>query len=177
MWIKGFEDRYEITRDGRVLFHKNGNVTERKLVPDKNGYMTVNIKLNGKVFCKKIHREVGKAFIPPFDGEHINHKNGVKHDNSVDNLEWCSNIDNLKHMRDTGLKPVGIKYSNNATGYYGVSNKSGRFVARVRRGSKEVYLGSYATPEEASAVVQEMLLKELNAISPEVEVTTSRFLI
>lgn len=165
MWIKGFEERYEITKDGSVFFHNNGNKVERKLVPDKNGYMTVNLKKDGKTYCKKIHREVGKTYIYPFSGEQINHINGIKSDNRVDNLEWCTLHENLKHMRETGLKQIGKKYVNNTSGYYGVRvTKSGKFTSILRRGYKNVYLGAFDNAEEASHMVQSMLLDELKGI-------------
>lgn len=160
MWIKGFENRYEITRDGKVFFHKNNSKVERKLVPDKNGYMTINIKSNGKTFCKKIHREVGKTYIYPYDGEQINHINGIKYDNRVENLEWCTVSENLKHMRDTGLKQIGKKYINSTTGYYGVHSKNNKFISVIKRGNKNIYLGTFDTVEEAFDIVQKSLYLE-----------------
>lgn len=160
MWIKGFENRYEITKDGKVFFHKDNVRTERKLVPDKNGYMTINIKKDGKVFCKKIHREVGKTYINSFDGEHINHINGIKSDNRVENLEWCTNFENMKHMRELGLKKVGYKYENNTTGFYGVMYQNNKYQARLKRGRKDIYLGSFDTPQSAFDIVQKSLYDE-----------------
>ena len=160
MWIKGFENRYEITKDGRVFFHKNNVKTERKLVPDKDGYMTINIKKDGKTFCKKIHREVSKTYVYPFDGEQINHINGIKSDNRVENLEWCTNFENMKHMRELGLKKVGYKYENNATGFYGVVYQNNKYQASLRRGRKNIYLGSFDTPQSAFDVVQKSLYDE-----------------
>lgn len=153
MWIKGFENRYEITKDGKVFFHKNGKRIERKLVPDKNGYMTINLKIKNKVYCKKIHREVAKTYIFPYDGEQVNHINGIKYDNNVENLEWCSNVDNARHMLSTGLKKIGSKYANNTTGLYGVHESNGKYRARRRVKNKEYHLGTYNTKEEAYAEI------------------------
>lgn len=162
MWIKGFEDRYEITQDGKVFSYIKGKKLERKLVPDKNGYLTINIKKDGKVFCKKIHREVAMAFIEPFYGEQVNHKDGNKLNNSIDNLEWCTGKENISHMWENKLKKLGNKYISSTTGLYGVHCKGKSYVARVRRGGKEIYLGSYDTPEEAYEVVKHSLNEEIN---------------
>lgn len=62
-----------------------------------------------------IHREVALAFIPnPEDKLEVNHKNGVKHDNSLENLEWVTQQENLDHARDNGLIG-GYCYTKNKT--------------------------------------------------------------
>lgn len=165
MWIKEFENRYEITKEGKVFFHKNGTKRERKLVPDKDGYLTVNLKKDGKVFCKKIHREVGIAYIEPFTGEQINHKDGNKQNNNVSNLEWCNNADNLRHAREMGFKKIGSKYSNNTTGHYGIIKKKDSFVAQIKRGRKNIYLGTFKNIEEAANVIKESIRDEANGLN------------
>lgn len=92
--ISGFEGLYQISNQGRVMSfccknNRNGYV--RKAVPDKDGYMTILLKKDGKYYGKKVHRLVAEAFIEnPEKYEQINHKDENKANNVVDNLEWCS---------------------------------------------------------------------------------------
>lgn len=88
---------YFITEEGNVFSKKQGKL--KQLKGEKlNGYLRV--KLYSLNFSKKIlvHRLVGVEFIPnPENKPFINHKNGVKWDNRVENLEWCTYSENLLH--------------------------------------------------------------------------------
>ena len=165
MWIKDFEGRYEISIDGKVYFHGPKGKVERKLVPDKDGYLTVNLKIGAKVYCKKVHREVATAYIrEPLEGEQVNHKDGNRANNHVDNLEWCSPKENIKHALGEGLKPIGFKYLSNTTGYYGVSIYKGKYVAQIKRNGKNHKLGTYQSLEEAHAVVSNEIKREAEGL-------------
>lgn len=92
--IDGYEGLYEVSNCGRVKslcatrWHK---IKMRKPVPDKDGYLTVLLKRDGKYRCFKIHRLVATAFIP--NTHHypaVNHKDEDRQNNRVDNLEWCT---------------------------------------------------------------------------------------
>lgn len=95
-----------VTRDGRV---KNLN-TRRELATTvgKTGYSQFAIRLGGrkgKPRLVKVHRLVAEAWIgpAPTPRHQVNHKNGVKTDNRVENLEWVTPAENIRHAFRRGL--------------------------------------------------------------------------
>ena len=98
--IKNFLEYY-ITDNGDVYsrnYHKTGRIKKMTPCKDKKGYLFVPLMKNHKRHLYKIHRLVAEAFIPnPENKPQVNHKNGVKTDNRVENLEWCTNSENLFH--------------------------------------------------------------------------------
>lgn len=115
--IADYEGLYEITKDGQVWSHpKGGRNGFRGMwmspVKDGTGYFFVYLKKNGNRKAHKIHRLIANAFIPnPSHYPEINHKDGVKTNNSVDNLEWVTHSQNMLHAHRTGLNQAakGIK--------------------------------------------------------------------
>lgn len=97
-----FNKNYIASSSGDV-FRKGKN---KKPVPieDKNGYLTVKTYLDGRYITRKIHRMVAITFIKnPLNLSEVNHKDGNKKNNQLENLEWCSKKQNMKHATISGL--------------------------------------------------------------------------
>ena len=109
--VSGFEN-YQISNFGRIkntVFRNRHTIKlkERMLTPSQNGkgYMFVYLSKNGKPKMKTIHRLVAEAFIEnPNSYPVINHKDGNKENNFVDNLEWCTVQYNAEHSHRLGLQ-------------------------------------------------------------------------
>jgi len=111
--IKGYEGLYEISSLGRVKSFKRIKTRILKLC-NSNGYLSVSLIDKNKVYKTfKIHRLVAINFIDnPENKEQVNHKNGIKSDNNLHNLEWCTPSENQIHANKTGLSnpPKGEKH-------------------------------------------------------------------
>ena len=106
--IEGYEGFYQISNLGNVksLTNRSNHKEEKILKLNTNGkYYLVNICKNTKKKTLLIHRLVAKAFIDnPNNLPQINHINGNKLDNRVENLEWCTCRENIIHSIKTGLR-------------------------------------------------------------------------
>lgn len=116
--IIGYEGIYEVSDYGRVkslartdLRH---NRKEKILKPVKcnTGYNSVSLSKNGKVEQINIHRLVALTFLDNSNNHpEVNHIDGIKINNELTNLEWCSYSHNIIHAYNTGLR-VSPKGSN-----------------------------------------------------------------
>lgn len=98
--VIGFEGFYEVSSLGRVKNSRTG-----KIIGSKARYVKVTLQVKGKISHKLAHRLVAEAFIPnPKNKPTVNHRNGNKHDNTVDNLEWATYSENMQHAFDNGYK-------------------------------------------------------------------------
>jgi hypothetical protein len=97
--IPGFEGRYAVDSQGRVLSYK---LMEGCLSGPKRNYKTVFL---GRGNARLVHRLVAETFLGPGPGLDVNHINGNSLDNRAENLEWTTRSENLKHAYATGLAP------------------------------------------------------------------------
>ena len=93
----------EVSSIGRIKKAANKRRKERILTEfpkDRDGYCRCSVqKLDGTWTSQPVHRLVAKAFIPKEEGlTQINHKDGNKDNNCVDNLEWCNQKQNYQHQ-------------------------------------------------------------------------------
>ena len=96
--IKGYEGLYEVSDQGRVKSLKFGKGKILKPFRNKGGYLRVGLCKNGEMKQCFVHRLVAKTFIPnPDNLPEVNHKDEDKENNSVQNLEWCTDKYNTNY--------------------------------------------------------------------------------
>ena len=104
--IKGYEGLYQVSNLGNVKSLKRNTTHERILKQRKNrdGYLYVNLCKEGKTKTKKIHRLVAEHFISNDENKYsVNHKDGIKNNNNVENLEWATSLEQAHHAVKMGL--------------------------------------------------------------------------
>ena len=105
----------------------------KKLAPKKNrnGYFVVCLRKDNKNCCRLVHRLVAEAFIPnPENKPQVNHKNGIKTDNHIDKLEFCTGSENIKHS----YRVLGRQPSRAWIGKTGINNPNSKIVLQIENG-------------------------------------------
>lgn len=102
----------QVTNNGlvRTVTRKvhNGNICKGVILKQRlsrKGYLQVSLtNSQNKITNESAHRLIAEAFIPNSENKsQVNHKNGIKTDNRVENLEWCTGSENMIHAIESGL--------------------------------------------------------------------------
>ena len=158
--IKGFEGKYMVSNLGRVKslnYNKTGKEKIMKGVPDGYGYFQLSLCKEGKVKNCRINRLVAQAFIPnPDNLPEVNHKDKIRTNNRVDNLEWCTTQYNVEYSRAKAV--IGINKvsglilefpsANEAKRQTGINQSNIIQCCKGRRKSTGGYYWHYADSEE-----------------------------
>ena len=109
--IDGVKTEYFVSRSGDVISRYKHKEKHLKVFTTDKGYMYVKLWINNKTRAAFIHRLVATAYIPnPDNKPDVNHKDGNKHNNSVENLEWVTKSENMIHAYQTGLNKPHASY-------------------------------------------------------------------
>ena len=112
--IQEFGGRYFVSDDGFVLNREMKVV--KPSINRKTGYCQQNLSKDGRVVMRYLHRLVAEHFLvkPDFPCE-VNHIDGNKQNNAVQNLEWVTRSENVSHAYRSGLRkttPVGLFHTS-----------------------------------------------------------------
>ena len=155
--IKGYEGYYEVSNKGQLrsisrlvnakLNSKRKVISRiRKLSVSGHGYYKVNLSIGDKRISELIHRLVAITWISnPKNKPLINHVDGNKLNNNIDNLEWCTASENTQHSWDIGIKRAAklkqeqvLQIRNNYQGNY---KKGAEYYGMAYNTYKSIILG------------------------------------
>lgn len=175
VWKQFRDTDYEVSSFGKIRslnYLGHGRTQELKQQKDQKGYLRCRVYVDGKRITLKMHRAVAQTFIPnPLEKQEVNHIDGDKTNNRVDNLEWVTPKENVKHAYDSGLKELtrekcrqmGKKYGQ-TTARLLVADKMTPVVAvRLSDGTEKEY-ESQAAAASATKTFQGNINKVLKGI-------------
>lgn len=137
--ISGFEGLYEVSNTGLVRSPRG----VRKPITNSFGYLQLGLYKHGKGYTKRVNRLVAEAFIPnPDNKREVNHIDGNKLNNNVDNLEWVSSSENKIHAQRLGLSSKPPLHKGESTWNSKLTKQE---VLEIRRDYKRFTRGCGAT--------------------------------
>ncbi|GEO48491.1 HNH endonuclease [Companilactobacillus kimchii] len=153
--IKGFEKLYAVTKDGRVYSLITTSSRRKGLLKTykDGGYLKVNLyDKNGKCSKKFVHRLVAQTYLNnPSRLQIVNHLDGDKENNSIENLEWTTQKKNINHSFIHGLEHRSVAtqidntiYPNMKIASLTIGFKSFRIAYERRKRGNEFYLGKHS---------------------------------
>lgn len=160
-----FPDRFLVSNKGRVLsIAFNKLKTCKTYSTTSKGYLSTVFSVNGKPHLRLVHRMVAMTFIPnPENKPHVNHINSNRADNNVDNLEWVTVKENIRHGREHGNITLdcnkGVKSPRAKSKYNNVTwnETKQRWQSSLKINGKRLSQKMFKTEEEAALFVNEQL--------------------
>lgn len=153
--VAGFENIYQVSNWGRIRRHfltKGFKILSPMLNIDGYRQVCLSVKCTKKYF--RVCRLVAQAFIKnPGNKQFINHKNKKRDDDRVDNLEWCTGVENERHKQNGKIR--GVRYDPDRR----------KFTAQIKFMKKTYNLGRFDTEQRAIRAYREKYL-ELHGVLP-----------
>ena len=157
--ISGYEGLYQVSNKGNVrsLMFRNNITSKKRKKPlllkfsKRSGYYTVNLRKNSERKSFQVHRLVAEAFLNKEKNKNIvNHKDFNRLNNKVENLEWCTQKENVNHSV-CNMKH-SKKFKNKLNEQY-IRQKNNKYELTL----KKKYIGTYKTFEEAKNIKKELI--------------------
>ena len=159
-----FPDRFEVSNLGNIRNKKTKVLKKQVNSGSSKGYKAIIVSVNNKATNHSVHRMVAKAFIPNPEGKpQVNHKNSIRDDNRVENLEWVTVSENIQHamkhgaMNHSAVK--GVKKSNAQSRFHNVCWREDkkRWVTTTKLNGKRLSQRLFKLEEDAAKWADELL--------------------